>query len=254
MNILVTNNDGYLVAGTRILPDALSAITDFNVVASDRNKNCSSNSLTLLRPLRVHKTTEGYYSEDGTPTDFDHLAISGLLGNRPEMVVSGINNDSNPRHDVLYSGTFAAAIEGRYLGLPTIAVSLTGKREENYHVATQISQYIVEKLLDQQISNELMPNDSILNINVLDLTLANLQPIKVTRLGFRHKAKKMEMQKGPYDSPIDWVGQPRELHDAGAGADFHAIEQNQVSDTWSLDDLTRHESIDSLQHWLGNLQ
>ncbi len=248
MHILVTNDDGYLAPGIRILADTLSAIADITVVAPDRNKSGASNSLTLMRPLRVQKTPEGYYRVDGTPTDCVHLAISGLLDNKPDMVVSGINNGSNLGDDVLYSGTVAAAIEGRYLGLPALAVSLTGKREENYQVAAQITRQIVERLVDQPI-----PSDSILNINVPDLTLANLQPIKATRLGFRHKAEQMEIQADPYGSPIYWVGPPGDAQDAGPGTDFFAIAQNQVSVTPLQVDLTRHKSIDSLQHWLGTL-
>ncbi|MFT5224603.1 MAG: 5'-nucleotidase [Polaribacter sp.] len=253
MHILVTNDDGYLAPGIRILADTLSSIVDITVVAPDRNKSGASNSLTLMRPLRVQKTPEGYYRVDGTPTDCVHLAISGLLDNKPDMVVSGINNGSNLGDDVLYSGTVAAAMEGRYLGLPAIAVSLTGKREENYQVAALITRQIIEKLVDKRITNELMPNDSILNINVPDLPLADLQPIKATRLGFRHKAEKMVMQTDPYGSPIYWVGPPGEAQDAGPGTDFFAIEQNQVSVTPLQIDLTRHESIGSLQHWLGDL-
>lgn len=248
MHILITNDDGYLAPGIRILADTLSAVADITVVAPDRNKSGASNSLTLMRPLRVQKTPEGYYRVDGTPTDCVHLAISGLLDNKPDMVVSGINNGSNLGDDVLYSGTVAAAIEGRYLGLPAIAVSLTGKREENYQVAAQITRQVVEKLIDDPI-----PSDSILNINVPDLAFGDLQPIKATRLGFRHKAEQMVKQSDPYGSPIYWVGPPGEAQDAGPGTDFFAIENNQISVTPLQVDLTRHKSIDSLQNWLGSL-
>lgn len=258
MHILITNDDGYLAPGIRILADTLSAIAEITVVAPDRNKSGASNSLTLMRPLRVQNTSKGYYRVDGTPTDCVHLAISGLLDNKPDMVVSGINNGSNLGDDVLYSGTVAAAIEGRYLGLPAIAVSLTGKREENYQAAAQITRQIVERLVDErlpngQISNELMPNDSILNINVPDLTLDKLKPIKATRLGFRHKAEQMQKQADPYGSPIYWVGPPGKAQDAGPGTDFFAIENNHISVSPLQVDLTRHETIDSLQNWLGSL-
>jgi 5'-nucleotidase len=248
MHILITNDDGYLAPGIRILADTLSAIADITVVAPDRNKSGASNSLTLMRPLRVQKTSGDDYNVDGTPTDCVQLAISGLLDNKPDMVVSGINNGSNLGDDVLYSGTVAAAMEGRYLGLPALAVSLAGKREENYQVAAQITRQIIEKLVVNPI-----PNDSILNINVPDLPLSDLQSIKATRLGLRHKAEKMVMQTDPHGSPIYWVGPPGDAQDAGPGTDFFAIEQNQVSVTPLQVDLTRHGSIDSLQHWLGNL-
>lgn len=248
MHILITNDDGYLAPGIRILADTLSAVADITVVAPDRNKSGASNSLTLMRPLRVQKSPEGYYRVDGTPTDCVHLAISGLLDSKPDMVVSGINDGANLGDDVLYSGTVAAAMEGRYLGLPAIAVSLDGKRGENYLVAAQITQKIIEKLGEQ-----LIPNDSILNINVPDSPLEKLGSITATRLGFRHKAEQMVMQQDPYGRPIYWVGPPGEAQDAGPGTDFFAIEQNQVSVTPLQVDLTRHDSIHSLQHWLGNL-
>ena len=249
MHILITNDDGYLAPGIRILADTLSAIADVTVVAPDRNKSGASNSLTLMRPLRVQETAEGYYRVDGTPTDCVHLAISGLLDNRPDMVVSGINDGANLGDDVLYSGTVAAAMEGRYLGLPAIAVSLVGKKGENYAVAALITKQIIEKIAEQPL-----PNDAILNINVPDLPLEKLGEITATCLGFRHKAEQMVMQQDPYGKPIYWVGPPGEAQEAGPGTDFYAIENNRVSVTPLQVDLTRHESIKPMQHWLTSLK
>lgn len=249
MHILITNDDGYLAPGIRILADTLSSIADITLVAPDRNRSGASNSLTLMRPLRVDKTPEGYYRVDGTPTDCVHLAISGLLDSKPDMVVSGINDGANLGDDVLYSGTVAAAMEGRYLGLPAIAVSLVGKRGENYLAAATITRQIIEKLGEQPI-----PNDSILNINVPDLPLEMLDRITASRLGFRHKAEQMVKQQDPYGRSIYWVGPPGQAQEAGPGTDFFAIENNQVSVTPLQVDLTRHDSIDSLQHWLTNLK
>lgn len=254
MHILITNDDGYHAPGIRILADTLSSIADITVVAPDRNKSGASNSLTLMRPLRVQKTPEGYYRVDGTPTDCVHLAISGLLDSKPDMVVSGINDSANLGDDVLYSGTVAAAMEGRYLGLPAIAVSLVGKRGENYAIAAKITQQIIENLDHRSI-----PNDSILNINVPDINVPDLAlekpgSITATRLGFRHKSEQMMMQQDPYGNPIYWVGPQGQAQDAGPGTDFFAIENQQVSVTPLQVDLTRHDSIPSLQHWLTNLK
>lgn len=248
MHILITNDDGYLAPGIRILANTLSAIADITVVAPDRNRSGASNSLTLMRPLRMQKTPEGYYRVDGTPTDCVHLAISGLLDDKPDMVVSGINEGANLGDDVLYSGTVAAAMEGRYLGLPALAVSLAAKRGENYQVAANITRQMIENL-----QNNPIPNDSILNINVPDLPLARLGAITATRLGFRHKAEQMVMQHDPYDTPIYWVGPPGLAQDAGPGTDFYAIEHNQVTVTPLQVDLTRHNAIGSLQSWLTDL-
>jgi 5'-nucleotidase len=248
MHILITNDDGYLAPGIRILAQTLSAIADITVVAPDRNKSGASNSLTLMRPLRVQKTPEGYYRVDGTPTDCVHLAISGLLDSKPDMVVSGINDGSNLGDDVLYSGTVAGAMEGRYLGLPAIAVSLVGKRGENYQVAADITRQIIENFNKNPI-----PNDSILNINVPDLPHAQLGAITATRLGFRHKAEQMIKQLDPYGAPIYWVGPPGLAQDAGPDTDFYAIECNQVAVTPLQVDLTRHDAIGALQHWLTDL-
>ena len=114
MHILITNDDGYAAPGIRALARELARVAQISVVAPDRNKSGASNSLTLTRPLRAERSSEGSYYIDGTPTDCVHLALSGLLDDSPDMVVSGINAGPNLGDDVLYSGTVAAAMEGRY--------------------------------------------------------------------------------------------------------------------------------------------
>ena len=248
MHILITNDDGYLAPGIQILAEYLSTIAKITVVAPDRNRSGASNSLTLMRPVRAFSSDNGWIRIDGTPTDCVHMAITGLLDHRPDMVVSGINAGANLGDDVLYSGTVAAAMEGRFLGLPAIAVSLTGRSGQHYETAADITRRIVGNLI-----KDALPDDTILNINVPDLMRDEIQSIQATRLGYRHKAEPMVTQHDPYGSPIYWVGPPGAAQDAGPGTDFHAVEHNQVSVTPLKIDLTRHESINPLQQWLSGL-
>jgi 5'-nucleotidase len=248
MYILITNDDGYLAPGIRVLAEYLSSIAKITIVAPDRNKSGASNSLTLTRPLRALQSDDGYYYVDGTPTDCVHLAISGLLDPRPDMVVSGINAGANLGDDVLYSGTVAAAIEGRFLGLPAIAVSLAGSNHQHYETAAEITRRIIENLV-----RNTLPDDTILNINVPDLELDKIDAILATRLGFRHKAEAMVTQCDPQGRPVYWVGPPGSAQDAGPGTDFYTVEHQQVSVTPLHIDLTLHQGIDPLQQWLTAL-
>jgi 5'-nucleotidase len=248
MHILITNDDGYLAPGIKILTQELAQVAEVSVVAPDRNKSGASNSLTLMRPLRVELSDDGSYYVDGTPTDCVHLALSGLLDKLPDMVVSGINAGPNLGDDVLYSGTVAAAMEGRYLGLPAIAVSLAGKPAQHFQAAAQITRRVIEKL-----THSPLPDDTLLNINVPDLPAAEIVAIQATRLGFRHKAEAMVRQQDPYGRPIYWVGPPGAAQDAGPGTDFHAVEHAIASVTPMQIDLTRHNGIDPLQRWLQTL-
>ena len=248
MHILITNDDGYLAPGIRILAQALAEVARISVVAPDRNRSGASNSLTLLRPLRVEQASDGSYYVDGTPTDCVHLALSGLIEPAPDMVVSGINSGPNLGDDVLYSGTVAAAMEGRYLGLPAIAVSLVGKPARNFACAAQITRRVVERLQENPLAD-----DTLLNLNVPDIPLDDIRAIEATRLGFRHKAEAMVRQTDPYGRPIYWVGPPGEAQDAGPGTDFYAVEHATASVTPMQIDLTRHNGISSLQQWLGDL-
>lgn len=245
MHILITNDDGYDAPGIKVLTNELSRVAKVSVVAPDRNKSGASNSLTLMYPLRVSRVQEGSYYVDGTPTDCVHLALSGLLKSQPDMVVSGINAGPNLGDDVLYSGTVAAAMEGRYLGLPAIAVSLAGKPPRHFETAASITRRVIERLLD----NPLM-DDTLLNINVPDLPLAEVLAVRATRLGFRHKSEPMIEQVDPYGRPLYWVGPPGTAEDASEGTDFHALEQGIASVTPMQIDLTRHQGIPPLQSWL----
>lgn len=249
MHILITNDDGYLAPGLALLAQSLAEIARVTVVAPDRNKSGASNSLTLTRPLRAEKSPQGFYRVDGTPTDCVHIAISGLLDDKPDMVVSGINAGPNLGDDVLYSGTVAGAIEGRFLGLPAIAVSCAGRPVKHYETAADITRKIVLQLIENPL-----PVDSILNVNVPDCEAGQVRAIQATRLGFRHKAEPTIKQSDPYGLPIFWVGPPGEAQDAGPGTDFYCIENQQVSVTPLQIDLTRHGSIEPLQDWLSRLE
>ena len=184
MHILITNDDGYLAPGLKILAAELARVAEISVVAPDRNKSGASNSLTLMRPLRVNRSETGFYYVDGTPTDCVHLALSGLLDSPPDMVVSGINNGPNLGDDVLYSGTVAGAMEGRYLGLPAIAVSLAGKPATHFESAAKITSRVIARLEQNPL-----PDDTLLNINVPDLPVDGIVSIQATRLGFSSQGR-----------------------------------------------------------------
>jgi 5'-nucleotidase len=245
MHILITNDDGYLAPGIKALAEELSRVAEISVVAPDRNRSGASNSLTLHRPLRVEQAPDGFYYVDGTPTDCVHLALSGFLEMSPDMVVSGINAGPNLGDDVLYSGTVAAAMEGRYLGLPAIAVSLMGKPARHYDCAATITRRLVDRLISAPL-----PDDTLLNLNVPDRPLEEVVSTCATRLGFRHKAESVLRQNDPYGRPVYWLGPPGDAEDAGPGTDFHAVEHAIASVTPMHIDLTRHQGIESLQNWL----
>jgi len=249
MHILITNDDGYLSPGIRILAEYLETVANITVVAPDRNKSGASNSLTLTRPLRTIMSDDGFYCVDGTPTDCVHLAISGLLKQSPDMVVSGINEGANLGDDVLYSGTVAAAMEGRFLGLPAIAVSLVGNSYKHYKSAAEITRRIIQNLIKNPL-----PDDTILNINVPDLALDAIDSMQATRLGFRHKSESIVTQCDPHGRPVYWVGPAGPAQDAGPGTDFYTVEHGQVSLTPLHIDLTRHEGINPLQQWLTSIE
>lgn len=249
MKILISNDDGYLATGIDTLARHLSSIAEITVVAPERDRSGASNSLTLDNPIRAHLTKSGFYRVDGTPTDCVHLAITGLLDEEPDMVVSGINAGANLGDDVLYSGTVAAAMEGRFLGLPAIAISLcarSGHEFYHYDTAGRVALEIVERLRAHPL-----PGDTILNINVPDLPWDELQGFEVTKLGHRHRAEAMIKEKDPRGRPIYWIGPVGEEQDAGPGTDFYAIRQNRVSVTPLQVDLTRHASIPDIASWLN---
>lgn len=248
MRILVSNDDGTMAPGIRILATELSVVADVDVVAPDRNRSGASNSLTLRQPLRVRQMDNGYYSVEGTPTDCVHLALTGLLDPVADMVISGINEGANLGDDILYSGTVAAAMEGRYLGLPAIAISMVGDNIQYYETAAIIARQLVLKL-----STNRLPSQTILNVNVPDLPIDLIKGLQVTRLGTRHGAESMVKEYDPRGRPIYWVGPPGAEADAGQGTDFFAINSGYVSITPLHLDMTYYKMFDQLSNWIDGI-
>lgn len=245
MKILISNDDGFLAPGLAALAKKLSEIADVTVVAPDRNRSGASNSLSLVNPLRITTTENGFISVNGTPTDCVHLAVTGLLKELPDMVVSGINEGSNLSDDVLYSGTVAAAMEGRFLGVSSVAVSLAGPKCQYYETAAEITKQLVIHL-----KKDPLPKHTILNVNVPDVPLMDLRGIQVTRLGTRHIAEPTIKTVDPRGRRIYWVGQPGPEEDAGPGTDFHAVNSGYVSITPLHLDLTHYAVFDQLSTWV----
>lgn len=245
MKILVSNDDGYLARGINALADALAAVGDVVVVAPDRNYSGASNSLTLQSPLRIHEVAEDRFFVNGTPSDCVHLALSGFLDEDPDIVVSGINHGANLGDDVIYSGTVAAAMEGRYLGLPAIAVSLVGQQPEHFETAAQVAVDLLARL-----DVNALPTDILLNVNVPDRPFTDLTGVEATRLGFRHRAEPLVQTHDPQGKEIYWIGPAGPGQDAGPGTDFHAVERGAVAVSPLKVDLTRHESMPALDQWL----
>jgi len=243
MKILVSNDDGYLATGINVLTDALSEIADVVVVAPDRNRSAASNSLTLHDPLRISRVAENRYRVNGTPSDCVHLALTGFLDEEPDLVVSGINHGANLGDDVIYSGTVAAATEGRFLGLPTIAVSLVGRK--HFDTAARVAAELVQRL-----ENDPLPSEFIFNVNVPDLPYDELTGIRVARLGFRHKSEPVVKSQDPHGRTIFWVGPAGSGQDSGDGTDFNAIDNGAVAITPLKVDLTRHEALSQVAEWL----
>jgi 5'-nucleotidase len=245
VRILLSNDDGYQAKGLRLLAESLAEFATVTVVAPDRNRSGASNSLTLESPLRVEQLDSHLYYVNGTPTDCVHIAITGLLDEEPDMVISGVNHGANLGDDVLYSGTVAAAMEGRFLGLPAIAVSLVMEEGRHFETAVAVARRFVERMLDDPL-----PRDTILNVNVPDVPLDQLQGVRSTRLGFRHRSEPVVKALDPKNRPVYWIGPAGAGQDAGPGTDFHAVATGFASVTPIKVDLTDHRALDQLGDWL----
>ena len=250
MRILLSNDDGYFAPGIEHLARALSEInqqpTDITVVAPERDRSGASNSLTLDRPLSLKRAASGFYYVNGTPTDCVHLAVTGMLDELPDMVVSGINHGANMGDDTIYSGTVAAATEGFLLGVPSIAVSLCSKTGENFATAARVVRELVERLQRQAVRTPVL-----LNVNVPDVPYEQLRGIAVTRLGKRHKAEPVVRTLTPRNETVFWVGAAGEAQDAGEGTDFHAVSNHWVSITPLQIDLTHNAQLPWVRSWFA---
>jgi 5'-nucleotidase len=241
MHILVSNDDGYLAPGLRALADAMRAFGQVTVIAPEQNCSGASNSLTLTRPLSVHQAENGYLFVNGTPTDCVHIALTGLLEHRPDLVVSGINNGQNMGDDTIYSGTVAAAMEGYLFGLPSIAFSHVQRGHAHLDSAARVAASIVERVLAGPLAGPFL-----LNVNIPDLPWDQLKGWACTRLGKRHPSEPVIRTRSPRGDTIYWVGAAGEAADASPGTDFHATAQGVVSVTPLQIDLTHCGQLDAV--------
>jgi 5'-nucleotidase len=250
MRVLVSNDDGVDAPGIHVLAEHLRQLGEVTVVAPDRDRSGASNSLTLDQPIRALDMGKGFYRVAGTPTDCVHLALSGMLDFKPDIVVSGINNASNLGDDVIYSGTVSAAMEGRFLGLPAIAVSLvtSDHKGEHYESAARAVLALVERLLVDPL-----PADTILNVNVPDRPWDAIRGFEVTRLGKRHQSAPCIRQSDPRGRTIWWIGPAGDVDDDSPGTDFDAVRRGYVSVTPIHTDLTRYTALEKVGQWVGSL-
>ncbi len=246
MRILLSNDDGYFAPGLAALADALAPLAEVTVVAPERDRSGASNSLTLDRPLMLRQAPSGYYFVNGTPTDCVHLAVTGMLDQLPDMVISGINHGANMGDDTIYSGTVAAATEGFLLGIPSMAVSLVGHQGNHFETAASVVADIVRRYQKNPWREA-----ALFNINVPDLPQDALQGLEVTRLGKRHKAEPVLKSVNPRGQTVYWVGAAGTAQDAGEGTDFFAVANGRVSVTPLQIDLTRYSQMDNVRGWLN---
>jgi 5'-nucleotidase len=245
MRILLSNDDGYFSHGLAKLADTLASVAEITVVAPERDRSGASNSLTLDRPLTVKRSANGFLFVNGTPTDCVHLAVTGLLDDLPDMVISGINLGANMGDDTIYSGTVAAATEGFLLGIPSLAVSLTSKVGMHFDTAARVTLEMVERLRRAPVSGPVL-----LNLNVPDVPYDKLHGIEITRLGKRHKAEPVIKEVNPRKETVYWVGPAGGAQDAGEGTDFYAVAASRVSVTPLQVDLTHTGQIPQLRDWI----
>ena len=244
MLILLSNDDGYFAPGLATLAEHISKIADIVVVAPERNRSGASNSLTLDRPLTVRQASNGFYFVNGTPTDCVHLAVTGLIEQTPDMIISGINDGANMGDDTICSRTVAAAMEGYLLGIPSFAVSMSQHNATHFETAAKVMVELIERY-----QKNAFPPPVLMNINVPDLPYDALKGTQVTRLGKRHKAEPVIKSKSPRGETLYWVGPAGGAADAGPGTDFYAVANEQVSLTPLQADLTHHLQLDALKHW-----
>lgn len=254
MRLLLSNDDGVEAAGIRVLATQLAELGEVIVVAPDRDRSGASNSLTLDQPVRVTQLADGRYRVAGTPTDCVHLALSGLLEKEPDIVLSGINNSANLGDDVIYSGTVSAAMEGRFLGLPAIAVSLAGPGEmhdgNGHHFESGARAAL---LLTRRLLVDPLPANTILNVNVPDRPWPEIRGFEVTRLGARHRSAPCIAERDPRGRTVWWIGPAGPAEDAGPGTDFDAVRRGFVSVTPIHVDLTRYQALQKVAGWIEGL-
>ena len=246
MRILISNDDGYKADGIIQLAKSLNEIAEVVVVAPSENKSAASSSLTIGKPLKPIQIEKNIYAIDATPSDCVHLALCGFIKESIDLVVTGINFGANLGDDVIYSGTVAGAIEGRFLGLPSIALSLASWECNHFDTAGNIA-----KILVNQIDKAPLSNNTIINVNVPDVPMKEILGIKSTRLGSRHKSS--PSIQDTKDPSLYWIGENGKEADNGEGTDFHAVSNNYVSVTPLQIDLTKYSEVNQLSTWLENI-
>jgi len=246
VKILISNDDGYLAEGIKILAKQLSKKHLVTIFAPSENKSAASSSLTIDRPLKPIKISESVYTIDGTPSDSSHFALCGFLEEDFDLVIAGINFGPNLGDDVIYSGTVAAAIEGRFVGFPSIAISLASWDGLNFDSAAQVAEVIVDNLEFSKLSK-----DTVLNINVPDIPFNKIKGFETTKLGKRHKSENIIQDKE--DPTLYWIGENGKEDRNGPGTDFYAIKNNYVSITPLKIDLTSTEELDLVSEWIKEI-
>lgn len=248
MEFLISNDDGIEAIGIRVLADSMRLLGDVTIVAPEKNCSGASNSLTLDAPIRITQMETGVYRVSGTPTDCVHVALTGLLAKDPDIVVSGINAGANLGDDVIYSGTVAAAMEGRFLGYPAVAISLVFGENSQHYYATAAEAAV---RLVRQLQRDPLPADTILNVNVPDCPWSEIRGFEVTRLGHRHRAEPVVKTVDPRGREMYWIGPAGAEQDAGPGTDFDAIRRKCISVTPIHVDLTRYQALNQVAGWMA---
>ena len=248
MEFLISNDDGIEAIGIRVLADCMRGLGNLTIVAPDKNCSGASNSLTLDAPIRIKELEDGVYRVSGTPTDCVHVALTGLLAEDPDIVVSGINAGANLGDDVIYSGTVAAAMEGRFLGYPALALSLVLGEDSEHHYYDTAGEAAIR--LVKQLQRDPLPADTILNVNVPDCPWSDIRGFEVTRLGYRHRAEPVVKTVDPRGREMYWIGPAGAEQDAGPGTDFDAIRRKFISVTPIHVDLTRYQALDQVAGWV----
>ena len=245
MKILISNDDGYLAPGIVALADALASIADIVVVAPDSNRSGSSNALTLDRPLSAQRASNGFYFVNGTPSDCVHIALTSIMQEKPDLIVSGINQGQNMGDDTLYSGTVAAATEGYLFGIPAIAFSQVDKGWSHLEDAAKIALNMVKQ------GFAALPRPYLLNVNIPNLPMSDIKGIRAARLGKRHMSEPVIKAQDPHGRDIYWIGPPGKAKEAGEGTDFFVTAQGYVSVTPLQIDLTNIKQLSQLQDDFG---
>jgi 5'-nucleotidase len=251
MRILIANDDGYLAPGLAALVKACEGLGDLDVVAPEQNASGTSNSLTLGRPLSVFTASNGFLYINGTPSDCVHLALTGVLPQRPDLVVSGINQGANMGDDTLYSGTVAAAMEGFLFGIPSIAFSQVEKGWADLDAAARVARKVIQHVLANQPAKAVARSPFLLNVNIPNRADADGLPLQITRLGRRHSSEALIRQTSPRGDTMYWIGPAGDARVAGEGTDFHATANGRVSITPLQVDLTDHAAVPDWQTWLS---